>query len=85
LNCAHFHGRSEKSIRFDPDNACALCVGCHFYLDGHPLEKVEFYQKWLGQEKFDLLNARRRNRERPDKAALTLYYQTKVRELDGTI
>jgi hypothetical protein len=81
LDCAHFHGRSEKSIRWDEDNACALCYGDHAFLDSHPIEKIEFFQNLLGQEKYDLLNARRRIRERPDKAALTLYYKILIERM----
>ena len=81
LQAAHFHGRAERSIRWDEDNACGLCAGCHMYLDSHPLEKVEFFQRRLGQS-FDLLSARRRIREKPDRAALTLYYREKIK-LEG--
>jgi hypothetical protein len=82
LQAAHFHGRAEKSIRYDEDNACALCFGCHQYLDSHALDKVEFFQERLG-ERFDLLSARRRQRQKPDKAGLTLYYKSEIRKLLG--
>jgi len=42
---------------------------------------VEFFQKRLG-DKFDLLNARRRIREKPDKAGLTLYFKEQIRILE---
>lgn len=29
LHCAHWHSRGNWSVRFDPDNALALCYGCH--------------------------------------------------------
>jgi hypothetical protein len=82
LQAAHFHGRAEKSVRWDEDNACALCMGCHTYLDSHPMEKVDFFQRLLGEVKFDLLNARRRIRVRPDKAMLKLYFKAKIKELE---
>lgn len=81
LQTAHFHGRGEKSIRWDEDNACGLCGGCHMYLDSHPMEKVEFFQSLLGA-RFDLLNARRRVRQKPDRWALTLYFKQKIKELE---
>jgi len=82
IACAHFHGRSSKSVRWDEDNACALCMGCHSYLDGHPLEKVEFFAKKLGQERFQNLNARYRiTWPRPDKKMLTIYYREQIRKL----
>lgn len=83
-HCAHFHGRSSKSVRWDEDNACGLCYGCHQYLDSHPVEKVEFFKSRLG-EKYDLLNARLRQiHPKPDKTLLYLYFTVKIKELTKT-
>lgn len=41
LHCAHCFSRGKKSVRWDSDNAVALCYGCHRYLDQRPLEKTE--------------------------------------------
>jgi len=79
LQAAHFHGRSKRSVRYDPDNLAGLCFGCHQYLDSHPLEKVEFFKSLLGEQDFDLLNSRMRNMEKPDKKLLTIYYQEKLK------
>lgn len=38
LQCAHIHSRSYKSIRTNPDNAVALCRGCHVKFTHKPLE-----------------------------------------------
>ena len=76
---AHFHGRSRRSVRWDEDNACALCFGCHIYLDSHPLEKVEFFKTRLGERGFDMLNSRMRRMEKVDKKLLELYYQNKIK------
>ena len=82
IAAAHFHGRSSKSVRWDEDNCCALCLGCHSYLDGHPLEKVEFFKKRLGEWNFDLLNSRARTPARYiDKQAITVYLKLKIKEL----
>ena len=82
-HCAHFHGRARKSVRWDEDNACALCFGCHQYLDSHPLEKVEFFKSRLTEERFDMLNSRARTPARYlDKSALMLYYKTKLKEME---
>lgn len=83
LQCCHFHSRAEHSIRFDGDNACSCCFGDHQYLDSHPMEKIDFFLKRLGQDKFDLLNARRRIREKPDRQALTLYYRAEIKKLEA--
>src|SRR3990167_4423592 len=53
LHCAHFIGRSNKATRFDPDNAIALCYGCHSHLDGAGREEFrEFMLGRLGKKKF---------------------------------
>lgn len=43
LQCAHIMGRRNKGTRWLPDNAIALCAGCHIHFTGQP---VEFYD-WL--------------------------------------
>lgn len=58
LQAAHFHGRANHRVRYDLDNLAGLCYGCHSYLDSRALEKVEFFLKHLGKEKFDKLNQR---------------------------
>ena len=58
LQTAHFHSRRKLSTRYDPDNASGLCPACHMHIDGNPYEHVGFYQKRLGQEKFEQLNLR---------------------------
>ena len=58
LHCAHCFSRGKKSVRYDRDNAQALCYGCHRYLDQRPLEKQEFFRKILGNIGWDKLNAK---------------------------
>jgi len=82
LQCAHFHGRAKRSTRWDEDNAVALGFGCHIYFTSHPLEFTEWFRKHLGEEKFDLLNARARiTYPKPDKEAIRLYLEEKIRRL----
>lgn len=83
LQCSHFNGRSKKSTRWDEDNACGLCFGCHQYLGSHPLEHTEFFKKRLGELNFDLLNSRARITCKPDKEALTLYFKARIGEGNG--
>lgn len=56
LHCSHWWGRGNKSVRFNPDNAAAICYGCHRYLGSNPTEHNEFFLKRLGQEKYDQMN-----------------------------
>ncbi len=81
LECSHFFGRAQKSVRWDEDNAAGLCFGCHQYLGSHPLEHVEWFKARLG-DSFDLLNARARTPVRYlDKAGIKLYLKAKIEEI----
>lgn len=83
LQCCHFHGRRMKSVRYDPDNAIAADFHCHQHLDSEPLEKVEFWKKRLGEDKFDMLNSRARTPARYlDKEAIRLWLQIEVKKLE---
>ena len=83
LQCCHFHGRGNHSVRYDPDNLAGLDFGCHQFLDSHPLEKIEFFKQRLGEDRFNMLNSRMRQMGKPDKKLLTLYYQSKIKEVDN--
>ena len=82
LQCCHFHSRRKHSVRYDEDNACALDFGCHQYLDSHPLEKIEFFKKRLGNIGFDMLNHRANQPKKPDKKLLALYFQGLMKEVE---
>ena len=82
LQTSHFIGRSRRIVRWDEDNACLLCFGCHMYLTAHPTEHVQWFINHLGEEKLDLLMARNRNREKPDMSAITLYLKAKMQEVE---
>ena len=83
LQACHFHGRSSRSVRYDEDNIVALDFGCHVFLDSRPLEKTDFFKKRLGENGFNLLNARTRESGRYlDKAAIEIYYQEKIKLLE---
>ena len=81
LQCAHFDGRKNQSVRFDEMNAAGLCGACHLYIDSHPFEKVEWIKTQLGEREFDFLQGRMRNKGKSDENLLTLYYREKIREL----
>lgn len=64
LHSAHCFGRGKPATRFDPDNACALCYGCHSYLDSHPDLKHAFFRERLGDERYEALQLRSNQRKR---------------------
>ncbi len=58
LHCSHFHSRRLKSVRFDHDNAEALCWRCHGFLDNHPKAHAEWKLGRLGEERYWALHRR---------------------------
>ena len=58
LDCSHFHGRGKWSVRFDPENCFALCMGCHLYVTANPIEHTEWVRQRLGPYRFDALRER---------------------------
>ena len=48
LHCSHFMGRGKEATRFDPNNADALCYGCHRYFTAHPALHYEWQVKEKG-------------------------------------
>ena len=83
LDCAHFHGRGDYSIRWDLDNVTALCMGCHGFLDSNPLEKIEFFMEKLGTERYNALNARRNNHDKVDRELLLAKYKAGIKDLEN--
>jgi 5-methylcytosine-specific restriction endonuclease McrA len=53
VHCSHFIGRRKQGTRFEPDNADALCHGCHQQMED--LKGTE-YRDWkmlqLGEQRF---------------------------------
>lgn len=81
LQCSHFIGRARRSVRWDEDNAAALCFACHIYFTSQPFEHTEWFTKRLG-DKLELLRGRERQIwPKPDRKLLELYYSAKIQEL----
>jgi len=59
LHCSHYYGRGRYSVRFEPDNAVALCYGCHRFLGSNPADHLDFIRERLGEKKFRLLTKKR--------------------------
>ena len=71
LDCSHVYGRGCKSVRWDLENAFAMCKKCHDFFTKNPEENKEFARIRLGERKFDLLTFRAKN---PQKIDLALIY-----------
>lgn len=68
FDTSHFYTRGNKRVRWNFDNASALCRGCHQYFGKNPREHTEFMEKKLGRERFDLLSMQARTRGWNDSA-----------------
>lgn len=84
LQTSHFHGRRKKSVRWNEDNACALCFSCHQYFTENPLDHVEWFRERLGEGKFTLLYIQAQKRNKVDKELVRLYLKQKIKEVDLT-
>lgn len=89
LQCSHYHGRANKSTRFDPENCITLCW-LHHYKDkllGFEYQKQTlakhgyngpytiFMENWLGSKAFAALNERAQLHVK-QKAAIIKYQNT---------
>jgi len=82
LQTAHFHSRRKRSVRYDLENLCLLCFGCHQYFHENPDKFKEFFKTRLGERAFDMLNSRARITQKIDKAAIGLYLKARILEID---
>lgn len=58
LQCSHHFSRRYHNIRFDPDNALALCYNCHvFWYQKDVPEAGRWLEEKIGKDKIDRLIA----------------------------
>jgi hypothetical protein len=81
LQCAHYHSRRKKSVRWDESNCVALCFGCHQHFHEEPEEFKAFMIKRLGT--LDLLDARARQIGKPDTALISMWLKQEIAKLEG--
>lgn len=56
LQCSHHFSRRYHNIRFDPDNALALCYNCHvFWYQKDIPEAAHWLESKIGKDKIDRL------------------------------
>ena len=56
LHCSHFYSRRHQATRYDPDNAAAMCFGCHQKMGGNPILFQNWIEDYLGSERYSMLN-----------------------------
>ena len=50
LHCSHHFGRRHRSVRWDLQNAAALCYPCHKWFGENPLDSAPWLTEYLGGE-----------------------------------
>lgn len=82
LDCSHFFSRQYRSVRFDPLNAICADKKCHDWLGKNPDDHRAFFVKRLGNQAFDLLEARKNTPQKVDEALILLWCQFELKKLD---
>lgn len=89
LDCSHYFSRAMKSVRFDPENAVALCKKCHdYFTQKNEKEHEDFFITRIGKVRFDLLSFRAHQATKVDEKLIVLWCKeelTKLEEKDGII
>lgn len=83
LQCAHCWGRRKKSVRWDIDNALALCFWCHRQIDSEdPDAKKELFTKYLGSEGYKKLGQRANwtAQYKPDTKIIKIYLTEELKK-----
>jgi len=81
LHAAHFWGRRKESVRFDLDNADALCFFHHQNFEQHPEEHRAWKLKQLGQDRFDALTVRANTPKKRDDVMTKIILKQMLKEL----
>lgn len=58
LDCSHVFGRRKNSVRWDFDNAFALCTGCHREFTSQPHEHHAWVRVRIGETRYAALSLR---------------------------
>ena len=72
LECSHYWGRKNKSVRWDFENAASLCNYCHRYFTENPAEHTLFFLKRLGQYRYDQLTVRAHTTTKTDEGLIRM-------------
>lgn len=75
LQCAHIFGRRHRSTRFHPDNAVALCYTDHMYFTENPTLFTAWVKSYLGDVRYEELEARHRQIVKRTKTELEELYR----------
>jgi len=60
IHAAHIFSRRHRGVRWDPENAIALCHGCHTFFTGDPEYFTEWVENRIGSNAYNLLKFKAR-------------------------
>jgi hypothetical protein len=84
VHCSHFISRANLATRWFPDNAVCLSAGAHKRLGENPDEHTAFMRRHLGDERYELLQIRKRQIVRyraSDKKAMQKHYRDELERI----
>jgi hypothetical protein len=79
LDCSHFFGRGNWEIRFDPQNAEALCYGCHSHYGG--VQRLDDGVRDVLYEKMQDRNLGRESRKTKGKGEIAKHYRAELKRM----
>jgi hypothetical protein len=85
LHCSHFQGRGKEATRFHPDNADALCYGCHQYFTSQPGEHLAWQVGRKGQDKIDELIRLSNTYKKKDRKAEAAHWREELAKIHATL
>ena len=85
-DCAHIYGRRHAALRWDKDNALALCRSCHRYFEENPIDMAQFLDtKYPGRKERLLVKRRGKLKNTPEtRKAISDHYREEYRRMEET-
>jgi hypothetical protein len=85
-DCAHIYTRRIVALRWDKDNALALCRGCHRHFEEQPLEMTPFLESIdPGRAERLMIKKRGKLKNNPDiRKMISDHYRAEYRRMEST-
>ena len=84
LQCSHFWGRKNESVRYCEKNCDCLCFTCHQNFESNPAEYTEWKLKKLGKKEYDKLKLSAHLYCKRDDKINEIYWKEKLKKINGT-
>lgn len=82
LQACHAFGRRKQSVRYDPRNALAGCMGHHRQMDENHEMKREIFMRRLGENQYKALMVEAETPRKIDKKIIDLQLRELLKEHD---